>query len=151
ADRRASVSGPAIQDRVRADVQKVFGVGSGIDRVYFPEKSNQIPDRPALTLCVLHPDHAAGGDATRALFAQLTTESGASSRTFKSALLWAVAEDGAALAEEARKLLAWKDIEADSSALKLDEAQHRLLVENVKRAERDLRETVWRSYKNVFL
>jgi len=26
-----------------------------------------------------------------------------------------------------------------------------LLVENVKRAERDLRETVWRSYKNVFL
>src|SRR5206468_6190359 len=35
--------------------------------------------------------------------------------------------------------------------LKLDEAQHRLLVENVKRAERDLREAVWRSYKNVFL
>jgi hypothetical protein len=151
ADRRASVSGPAIQERVRADVQKVFGAGGGVERVYFPEKSNQIPDRPALTLCVLHPDHAAGGAATRALFTQLTTESGTSARTFKSALLWAVAEDGAALAEEARKLLAWKDIETDSSALKLDEAQHRLLVENVKRAERDLRETVWRSYKNVFL
>lgn len=91
------------------------------------------------------------GAATRALFTQLTAESGTSARTFKSALLWAVAEDGAALAEEARKLLAWKDIEADSTTLKLDEAQHRLLVESVKRAERDLREAVWRSYKNVFL
>jgi hypothetical protein len=66
-------------------------------------------------------------------------------------LLWAVAEDGSALAEEARKLIAWKDIESDSDELKLDESQHRLLVENVKRAERDLREAVWRSYKNVFL
>jgi len=151
ADRRASVSASAIQERVRSDVQKVFGAGGGVERVYFPEKSNQIPDRAALTLCVLHPEHSASGAATRALFTQLTAESGTSSRTFKSALLWAVAEDGAALTEEARKLLAWKDIEGDSSELKLDEAQHRLLVENVKRAERDLREAVWRSYKNVFL
>lgn len=151
ADRRASVPASAIQERVRADVQKVFATGSGVERVYFPEKSNQIPDRAALTLCVLHPDHSGGAAATRTLFTQLTTESGTSARTFKSALLWAVAEDGAALGEEARKLLAWKDIESDSSALKLDDAQHRLLVENVKRAERDLRETVWRSYKNVFL
>ena len=151
ADRRASVPPTAIQDRVRADVQKVFGAGSGVERIYFPEKSNQIPDRATLTLCVLHPDHSASVPATRVLFTQLTAESGTSARTFRSALLWAVAEDGAALTEEARKLLAWKDIEGDSSELKLDETQHRLLVENVKRAERDLREAVWRSYKNVFL
>ena len=151
ADRRASVPPTAIQDRVRADVQKVFGAGSGVERIYFPEKSNQIPDRATLTLCVLHPDHSASVPATRVLFTQLTAESGTSGRTFRSALLWAVAENGAALTEEARKLLAWKDIEGDSSELKLDETQHRLLVENVKRAERDLREAVWRSYKNVFL
>lgn len=151
ADRRASVPAPAIQERVRADVQKVFSAGTGVERVYFPEKSGQIPDRAALTLCVLHPDHVANVAPTRTLFTQMTAESGTSSRTFKSALLWAVAEDGASLTEEARKLLAWKDIEADSSTLKLDEAQHRLLAENVKRAERDLREAVWRSYKNVFL
>ncbi len=151
ADRRASVPGVSIQERVRADVQKVLSAGGGVERVYFPEKSGQIPDRAALTLCVLHPDHSAGSAATRTLITQMTTENGTSARTFKSALLWAVAEDGAALTEEARKLLAWKDIEADSDTLKLDEAQHRLLVENVKRAERDLREAVWRSYKNVFL
>ena len=125
ADRRASVPSSAIQERVRADVQRVIGAGSGVERVYFPEKSNQIPDRAALTLCVLHPDHSAGAAATRTLFTQLTTESGTSARTFKSALLWAVAEDGAALAEEARKLLAWKDIESDSSGLKLDDAEYR--------------------------
>ena len=151
ADRRASVSPTAIQERVLADIHKVFGAGSGVERIYCPEKSNQVPDRPALTLCVLHPDHSARVPATRALLTQLTAESGTSARTFKSALLWAVAEEGTPLTEEARKLLAWKDIEGDSSELKLDEAQHKLLLENVKRAERDLRETVWRSYKNVFL
>jgi hypothetical protein len=151
ADRRASVPPAAIQERVRGDVQRVFGAGSGVERIYFPEKSNQIPDRPALTLCVLHPDHSISVPATRALFSQMTAESGTSARTFKSSLLWAVAEDGAQLTEEARKLLAWKDIDGDSTELKLDEAQHRLLLENVKRAERDLREAVWRSYKNVFL
>jgi hypothetical protein len=151
ADRRASVQAPAIQERVRSDVQKVFGAGSGVERVYFPEKSGQIPDRPALTLCVLHPDSTAGAAGTNKLIVQMTSESGTSARTFKSALLWAVAEDGSALAEEARKLLAWKDIGNDTDELKLDETQHRLLVENIKRAERDLREAVWRSYKNVFL
>src|SRR5262249_37654210 len=153
ADRRASVPSAAIQERVRAEILKVFAIpkGTGIEGSYFPEKSGQIPDRPALTLCVLHPDHAAGAAATSKLITQMTAESGTSGRTFKSALIWAVAEDGASLAEEARKVLAWKDIEADSGELKLDEGQHRQLVENVKRAERDLRETVWRSYKNIFL
>ena len=136
---------------MRSDVQKVLCGWYGVERVYFPEKSGQIPDRPALTLCVLHPDSTAGSPATNKLVAQMTSESGTSARTFKSALLWAVAEDGAALKEEARKLLAWKDIESDSDELKLDETQHRLLVENVKRAERDLREAVWRSYKNIYL
>jgi hypothetical protein len=35
--------------------------------------------------------------------------------------------------------------------LRIDEAQHRQLEENLKRAKRDLREVVWRTYKNVFL
>ncbi|MCG8556436.1 MAG: hypothetical protein MJD61_14275 [Proteobacteria bacterium] len=81
----------------------------------------------------------------------MTLESGNSSRTFKSALIWAVAEDRAPLAEEARKFLAWKDIEADIVELRLGETQQRQLVEHVKRAERDLREAVWRTYKNIFL
>jgi hypothetical protein len=47
ADRRASIQPAKIEERVRAEVREVFAKGSGVDRVYFPEKSNQVPDRPA--------------------------------------------------------------------------------------------------------
>lgn len=151
ADRRASVGSPAIEEKIRAEIQKVFSAGSGLERVYFPERSNQIPDRASLSLVVLAPEQAAAEPSTKSAILSMTMESGGSSRTFKSALIWAVAEDRAPLADEARKYLAWKDIESDCAELKLDENQQRQLVENVKRAERDLREAVWRSYKNLFL
>lgn len=151
ADRRASVGGPAIDEVVRKEIQKVFAPGGGVERVYFPRKSNEVPDRPVLTLAVLAPENAAPEPATKNLITSMTMESGASSRTFKSALIWVAAEDATPLLEEARKLLAWKDIEGDAGELKLDETQLRQLNENAKRAERDLREAVWRAYKNVFL
>ena len=151
ADRRASVSAPAIEEVVRKEIQKVFGAGSGIERIYFPKKSNEVPDRPALTLAVLAPENPAPEPATKTLMTSMTMESGSSSRTFKSALIWVVPENSTSLFEEARKLLAWKDIESDTAELKLDEIQQRQLAENAKRAERDLRESVWRAYKNVFL
>jgi hypothetical protein len=151
ADRRASVSTASIDEVVRKEIQKVFGAGSGIERVYFPKKSNEVPDRPVLSLVVLAPENTAPEPATKNLITQMTTESGSSSRTFKSALIWVVPEDATTLLEEARKLLAWKDIDADADELKFDETQQRQLAENTKRAERDLREAVWRAYKNVFL
>jgi hypothetical protein len=151
ADRRASVSTAAIDEIVRKEIQKVFGAGSGIERVYFPKKSNEVPDRPVLTLVVLAPENTAPESVTKNLITSMTTESGSSSRTFKSALIWVVPEDATTLLEEARKLLAWKDIDADADELKFDETQQRQLGENTKRAERDLREAVWRAYKNVFL
>ncbi|AKT42520.1 ATP-binding protein [Chondromyces crocatus] len=151
ADRRASVSTASIDEVVRKEIQKVFGAGTGLERVYFPKKSNDVPDRALLTLVVLAPENTAPEPATKNLISTMTTESGASSRTFKSALIWIVPEDATTLLEEARKLLAWKDIDADSGELKLDETQQRQLTENTKRAERDLREAVWRAYKNVFL
>jgi hypothetical protein len=151
ADRRASVSPAAIDEHVRKEIQKVFAVGSGVERVYFPRKSSEVPDRPVLALVVLAPENAAPEPATKNLITSMTMESGSSSRTFKSALIWVAAEDAAPLLEEARKLLAWKDIESDAGELKLDETQQRQLAENAKRAERDLREAVWRAYKNVFL
>ena len=42
-------------------VQEVFKAGPPAwTRVYFPEKSGQVPDRPALTLVVMAPDQAHG-------------------------------------------------------------------------------------------
>jgi hypothetical protein len=47
--------------------------------------------------------------------------------------------------------LAWRDIEEDADTSRLDDIQQKQLRENVKRAERDLRESAWRTYKNVFI
>ena len=46
-------------------------------------------------------------------------------------------------------MLAWEAIDDDD--LKLDETQVHQLAENLKKARRDLKETIWRSYKNLML
>jgi hypothetical protein len=74
-------------------------------------------------------------------------EYGTSSRTFKSALIFSVPESPDTLREEARKVLAWESIQEEAGDLKLDEVQVRQLDESVKRASRDVREAVWRTYK----
>ena len=148
ADRRAKVTAPEIEERIRTEVQKVFTAGSGIERAFFPRKSGDIPDRPVLVLGILAAEHAAGDTATKALIQTMTVECGNSSRTFKSAIIWAVAEDAVGLQEEARKLIAWKDIAEDEG---IDDDQQQKIAENVKKAERDLKEAVWRAYKNLFL
>jgi hypothetical protein len=150
ADRRASIQPEKINERVRAEVQKVFAAGSGVERVFFPDKSGQIPDRPAMTLVVLSPDEALDDPATLKTVEAMTREYGTSARTFKSALIWCVPDKASALSDEARKALAWEDIK-DEDESRLDEAQKRQLAENLKKAQRDLKEAVWRTYKNVVL
>ncbi|MFH1107954.1 MAG: hypothetical protein V1790_01965 [Planctomycetota bacterium] len=71
-------------------------------------------------------------------------------KTAKSALTFAVADDDAALRDEVRKLLAWQAIK-DEEEDKLDDIQKSQLAENLKKAQRDLKECVWRTYKNVAL
>lgn len=151
ADRRASVATSKVDERIRQEVQKVFNAGAGVDKVFFPEKSGQIPDRPMLTLAVLPPERAAAEKGTATFVDAATREHGSSARTFKSALLWAVAETPDALRDEARKVLAWEDIADEQVDLRLDDAQQRHLAENVKKAQASIREAVWRSYKNVML
>jgi hypothetical protein len=153
ADRRANIKGKDIEQRVRQEVQKVFAAGGKVDRVFFPEKSSQISDKPALTVIVAPPDWAISDDRKQVLqkIEAFTKEYGNSSRTFKSALIWCVAESASSLQDEARKVLAWEAIEGESEELKLDETQVKQLNENLKKAHRDLRESVWRTYKNVVL
>lgn len=151
ADRRANVKPERIDERVKKEIEAVFGTGRGLEMVYFPDKSGQIPDRAALTLVVLAPDQTLEDPRTMELVKAMTWEHGTSSRTFKSALIFAVADSDAALREEARKLLAWEDIKDEEDELRLDDAQKRQLAENLKKAQRDLRECVWRSYKNIVL
>jgi hypothetical protein len=152
ADRRASVQSPRVEERIRAEVQKVFAEPKGlVDRIYFPEKSGQIPDAARLTVVVLAPDQAAADKATLSFVDAATKEHGSSARTFKSALIWAVPEKADSLRDDARKVLAWEDIADEETELRLDEGQKRQLAESLKKAQRDIKETVWRTYKNVML
>jgi len=81
----------------------------------------------------------------------MTKQCGTSDRTFKSALIWCVPDSGRQLHDEARKLLAWEDIQEEASELKLEDLQRKQLAENQGKSKRDLRESVWRTYKTVML
>jgi Protein of unknown function (DUF499) len=150
ADRRATIKSEKIDGRVRAEVQKVFPARTGVERTFFPEKSSQILDRPILTLVVLPPEQSLAEKNSLGLIEKMTRETGKSNRTFKSSLIWCVAESPANLQEDARKTLAWEDID-DEDSDKLDEGQRKQLAENLKKAGRDLKESVWRTYKNLVL
>lgn len=151
-DKRANIDSRLIDETVKQEIQKRFTTKDAIERICFPERSNQIPDRPVITVVVTDADHTmVNAKETIAQIEQMTRECGTSARTFKSALVWAVAESPQVLRDEARKLLAWEAIDADADDLKLDETQRRQLSENIKKAQRDLREAVWRSYHYVFL
>ena len=151
-DKRANIASALMEETARQETQKRFPPKDGIERVFFPEKSIQISDRPVLTFIIgdLTQTMAERKD-TLALVEQMTRESGSSNRTFKSSLIWVIADSPRLLCEEARKLLAWQAIDDDAADLKLDETQRRQLAENIEKSKRDLRDAVWRSYKFVFL
>jgi hypothetical protein len=149
-DRRATIPSAQVEEHIHGEIQKVFSGGVGAERIYFPEKTIQVADRPAVTLVVLAPDQSLQDEkATRPFVETMTREYGTSARTFKSALIFCVPESPDAIREDARKVLAWEAIEDDD--LKLDESQLHQLGESLKKARRDLKETIWRTYKNLML
>ena len=151
-DRRASIQTAEINECMRDEIREIFEEKTPVELVFFPEKSNQISDRPLLTFVVLSPEQALQEDRKVAPFVEtMTKEYGTSARTFKNALVWCVPETSSNLREDARKYLAWQAIDDEARELSLDDTQIRLLSENLKKAKRDLREAVWRTYKILML
>lgn len=150
-DRKASVQAPRIGERMKDEIRKVFEGGAGIEKVFFPEKSGQITDQAKLTFIVLGTDRSLQNKETLPFVETMTREYGTTARTFKSALIWVITDNDASLRDEARKVLAWEDIRDEAEELRLDEGQKRQLAENLKKAQRDLKECVWRTYKNIAL
>jgi len=151
ADRKASITRPEIDECVRNMIIKVFNEGNILRPVFFPEKSSDIQDNPALTLIVLSPDHRRQDKSTIDLVESMTKDHGTSARTYKSALIWSMVDNDAALTSEARNALAWEKIHDEAEQLPLDEKQKSKVNEKIGKANRDLREAVWRSYKNLAL
>ncbi|MFM7364361.1 MAG: ATP-binding protein [Cuspidothrix sp.] len=149
ADRRANVQSSRITERVKAEIEKVFTSHPGIQLTYFPENSSTISNRPVLTLAILAPEHSLQDHQTLKMIESMTKECGTSNRTFKSGIIWAMADTDTKLREEARKLLAWEDIQDEQQSL--DNNQKQQLQENLKKCESNLKESVWNAYKFVAL
>ena len=149
ADRRANIQSERITERVKLEIQKVFTAHPGIQLIYFPEVSSKIANQPVLNLAILAPDHSIQDSHTLNMIESMTKECGTSNRTFKSGIIWVVADTDTRLREEARKVLAWEDIRDEEQGL--DETQKRLLGENLKKCESNLKESVWNAYKYVAL
>lgn len=150
---RGNVKEKDIRARIREETEALFRDGAkGLDRKFFPERSNDVPDRPQLTLVVMGMDTPATDPPTAQLVEEIIRSSGTTGRTFKSGLIFAVPHASASVQQAAQTLLAWEDIDADEEAKsRLDEAQRRLLDTNLKRAARDLKEAIFRSYRYAFL
>ena len=151
ADRKASVPKLEIDECLKNAIIKVFNESNIIKPVFFPEKSSDIQDNPALALIVMSPDHRRLDSSTIDLVESMTKDHGTSARTYKSALIWTMVDNDASLISEARNALAWEKIHDEAEQLHLNERQNREVNEKIGKAKRDLREAVWRSYKNLAL
>ncbi|MAO24327.1 MAG: AAA family ATPase [Phycisphaerae bacterium] len=159
-NRRANIRGDDLEERIKRETTELFNLMPQDnerrrvipDRRFFPVKSNDIPDRAQLVLAVMSYEMSYGDPAAERLIENIIRESGSSGRTFKSSLLFCVPEKASAVWEDARSLLAWEDISEDTESVdRLDEAQRRSLKANLDRARRDLKESIFRSYRHVFL
>ncbi len=149
---RGNVKAKDIDARIREEIEALFKDGAkGIDRKYVPQRSNDVPDRPQLTLVVMGMDTPATDAATNKLVEEIIRSSGTSGRTFKSGLVFVVPDSSTAAVEAARNLLAWEDIDADDEAKKRLDDQVKTLEGNLKRSARDLKEALFRSYRNLLL
>ena len=151
--RRGAVKEKDIQDRIQQTTLDLFKLGGkGVDRRCFPARSNDVPDRPQLALVVLGLEHPAQEETTKTFIESLLRECGASGRTYKSGLLFVAPDQGSSIMEAARNVLAWEDIEADEDTVRqLEEPQRRSLSQSLGRAKADLKESLWRAYRYVFL
>ena len=126
-------------------LRRYFNTGNGLKPIFFPEKSSEIQDIPALSLIVLSPVYRAKDEATLKLLKMMAWEHGTSARTYKSALIWAMADNDTALESEARTVIAWEKISDEADQLRLDERQRREVTEKIGRGKRDLKEAVWKT------
>ena len=152
-DRRATIQHAAVSACIKSEIQTLFGKNSlKLVPLFFPEKSIQVSDRPALTVVVADFQQTMEAEKeTLGLVESIIRESGGSNRTFKSAQIWMIPDSTRIMRDEATKYLAWEDIKIESDQLNYDESQLRQLSENAKRAYRDLRESIWRAYKFLIL
>ena len=151
ADRVATLSSTRqkmIEETIYAEIQREFQKKAEIRPTFFPMKTNDVADRPELTIVVFPPDKSRNDFKSCEFVKSLFRENGSSSRTFKSALIVIMPESHTTLEEKAKNVLAWEDL-ADDPTIGLDETQKTHAKTNQGTAQRELKEAVWRTYKYI--
>ncbi|MDG6249838.1 DUF499 domain-containing protein [Methanocalculus sp.] len=151
ADRKASIDAREIHDLVKENVRKVFDQAPAVERVYFPKRSGDVMDKPAVTLAVMAPNRETSSRETRNLVLELTKYHGEAGRTYKSAIIWSMASDSSGLYEAARDHLAWKEVSDETNTLNLDDGQRSQVRQYVESTKRAIKERVWETYNMVGL
>ena len=151
--RRGAVKDKEIDQRIKEHTQKLFNDGpKEIDRRFFPVRTNDVPNRAVLTLVVLGLDNTAGDKKTNKLMETIVRECGTSGRTYKSALIFTVPDAADSIRDATRNMLAWEAIDDDEETKqRLDESSKRLLARSFNRAKSDIKESIWRSYRHLYL
>ena len=155
--RRGGVEEKRIVERIRQQTETLVrkhsvDASKQIERSFWPTRSNDVPNRPALALVVLGLENPAAAKTTTDLIETIIRDCGSSGRTYKSALIFAAPDAGESVREAARNVLAWEDIDDDEDTKKrIDESQLRLLERNLKQAKRDLDEAIFRAYCHLYL
>ncbi len=155
--RRGSVQQKGIDERIRQQTQAVFrdnrtDTGKYVELEFFPKRSSEVREVPRITLVVLSLEYHAGERESLDLMESIVRDCGNSARTFKSALIFAVADPGENVADQAREILAWEDIQDDQETKKrFDDSQLTVLRDNLKTSKRNLDEAIFRAYKHLYL
>jgi hypothetical protein len=151
-DRRSMIGAAQVDESVRGEIEKVFKSRPDLERVFFPKDTAAVSDRATLSVAITGLQQTMEEEKpTLAFIEQVMRECGTTGRTYKSGVLCMVAESAQPMRDEAKKVLAWQSIYDEAHELKLDDAQRSQVKQNVDRAQRDLREAVWRGYRYVLL
>jgi hypothetical protein len=147
ADRRARLEFPEVEEHARAEVRRVFnrrrGVAKPFEVEFFPGEPINIPNLPALRLVVLDPNQPRD-ERTRTFVERCMREYGASPRRFPNALIWAIPDSPGQFFDVARRHLALQKLQDEG---RVEPEQVEQLGDLTGRAERDLTEAVWRTYR----
>ena len=155
--RRGGVQPKPIEDRIRKRTDELLRKNTTdscklVEREFFPRQSNDVKEYPKLTLVVMSTDYPAQDKATLQLMETIVRDSGTRGRTFKSALIFTAVDPAEDLQAKAREALAWEDIDDDAETKKrIDPSQTNLLTRNLKNAQRDLDESIFRAYRHLYL
>lgn len=169
ADYRALVSEQRLSERIEQEIQKAFQTptvlnnlprelrdGAKLSIILLPETSGAITQSPQLTFVVLAPAHTISDQRTATLVEQMTFEYGSSTRQFKNSLVWCIADDNNSLRDNAKRTLAWEDIQDEMQDAPrvddtLDEMQRRQLHQHLEKSRAEMRESIWRTYRYIVL